>query len=300
MWKRRQFLRGTFFSFAAACACGGGDRNASAQEERDFPPPTVRLSDADKERHSIFLAALCALVCQRWSIDRVRREVRAAYASAFPGIDFCEYGGHNIGALVVNGRNEVVSFALNQNRRLTIRSLTRAVYRAIDVVNSNQYRGGDARSNYDDMLLGFKVYTTLESCTLCSGVMDLANIGQVVYAQEDPGQHGIGNLLHQLNSRQGAHGAPLPVRADLFDGYQTLRRAREEFSKKDGPRGATAFLQSVEAYEAFRSIAAGFEQLVAAHHPENGWILEHLRKQVSLRRQPVVPKTLEGLSATTR
>ncbi|CAN7393287.1 hypothetical protein LJR098_003351 [Rhizobium sp. LjRoot98] len=285
MWSRRQFLGKTLLSSVAACGCAG--RGFAATEiPANIEAPIFQLTDVEKERHSFFLGGLCALVYERWAIDRSRKETRAAYAEAFPGHDFCEYGGHNIGAFVVNGRNEIVCFALNQNRRENnplAHAETRAIARTVEIRNSEQYRAGTTRANYDDLLVGFKVYTTLESCTLCSGVMDLANIGEVVFAQEDPGQHGIGNLLYEWGRRQGAHGASRPIKADFFDGYKHLSDARDIFSKGDGPKGATAFLQSIEAYKAFGTIAGTFRQTKSTVFQENAWVLEHVQQQVSWR-----------------
>jgi hypothetical protein len=50
-------------------------------------------------------------------------------------------------------------------------------------------------------LNGVTIYTSLESCAQCSGVMSLARIKQVVYLQNDPGAYRIGNIMYNLAGR---------------------------------------------------------------------------------------------------
>ena len=52
---------------------------------------------------------------------------------------------------------------------------------------------------YGNALNGVTVYTSLESCAQCSGVMTLAACRRVVYLQTDPGQYRVGNSLYNLS-----------------------------------------------------------------------------------------------------
>jgi len=45
------------------------------------------------------------------------------------------------------------------------------------------------------------LYTTLESCAQCSGVMSLAGIQQIVYLQNDFTAYKIGNIMYNLANR---------------------------------------------------------------------------------------------------
>ena len=74
------------------------------------------------------------------------------------------------------------------------------------------------------------LYTSLESCAQCSGVMSLAGVKQIVYLQNDFTAYKIGNIMYNLANRgpavdsrgnaildwQGKHvpslpGAPIPI-----------------------------------------------------------------------------------------
>ncbi|MEQ1841894.1 MAG: ATP-binding cassette domain-containing protein, partial [Verrucomicrobiales bacterium] len=75
------------------------------------------------------------------------------------------------------------------------------------------------------------IYTSLESCAQCSGIMALASVLRVVYLQSDPGQFLIGNMLYNLTGRAARrYGAPEPLSADAFgfEHKQALDQAVEE------------------------------------------------------------------------
>jgi hypothetical protein len=87
---------------------------------------------------------------------------------------------------------------------------------------------------YTTTLSGVTIYTSLESCAQCSGIMTLGNVKSVVYLQSDPGQYRIGNILYNLSnpisiSHPGRiasvgsianaptkYGAPEPINAEIF------------------------------------------------------------------------------------
>ena len=45
------------------------------------------------------------------------------------------------------------------------------------------------------------LYTSLESCAQCSGVMSLAGVKQIVYLQNDFTAYKIGNIMYNLANR---------------------------------------------------------------------------------------------------
>jgi tRNA(adenine34) deaminase len=84
--------------------------------------------------------------------------------------------GHNIGSVLVNPQGEVVYWARNCNK-----------------ITGNGTQHGEVRlmrkyltkaKTYS--LKNFVVYTTLEPCAMCSGMMVLQQIGRTVYGQTDP------------------------------------------------------------------------------------------------------------------
>jgi hypothetical protein len=56
----------------------------------------------------------------------------------------------------------------------------------------------DRESNYSNVLNNVTIYTSLESCAQCAGIMALGKVKRIVYLQADPGQFLVGNLLFNL------------------------------------------------------------------------------------------------------
>jgi hypothetical protein len=74
-----------------------------------------------------------------------------------------------------------------------------------------------SRSDYDTFE-DVTIYTSLESCSQCAGMMALARVKEVVYLQTDPGMYNIGNMLYNLTRKipsvkesKGALQAPYPI-----------------------------------------------------------------------------------------
>ncbi|MTE16666.1 hypothetical protein [Nocardia aurantiaca] len=91
-----------------------------------------------------------------------------------------------------------------------------------------------APQEYSTLLKDVTIYTSLESCAQCSGIMCLASVKDVVYLQWDQGQFLIGNMMRKATAGQGAgFVSPRPIRGDEF-GFQyfnDLNRLSEEFSR---------------------------------------------------------------------
>jgi len=84
-------------------------------------------------------------------------------------------------------------------------------------------------------LAGVTVYTSLESCAQCAGVMALAAIQQVVYLQTDPQFFFVGRILRNLTTERGR--APLPISGSeiALPGFAELDR---EFGRFAGTQDA--------------------------------------------------------------
>ena len=54
-----------------------------------------------------------------------------------------------------------------------------------------------AQRGYGTLLADVSIYTSLESCAQCSGIMALANVREVAYLQYDQGQYLVGNLMYR-------------------------------------------------------------------------------------------------------
>ena len=90
---------------------------------------------------------------------------------------------------------------------------------------------------YGSSLQDVTMYTTLESCAQCSGIMCLANLKEIVYLQWDQGQYLIGNMMWRATRDRPApskYGAPRPIRGDEFDFpyFMMLNDACADFQAK--------------------------------------------------------------------
>ena len=257
---------------AGACwLCAGGRGRADPRPscEDVEAPPLVDLSAAERERHTIFLSLAMTMAFDAWTVDRSRPDLVAAYAQAAPGRPFPDYAGHNVGALIVDGEGRVVSLALNRNVALNStleHAEARAVRNAIRVANAKAGPGGPKRWSFGAILREHRLYATLEPCAQCAGIMDLANIQQTIFAQENAAQHHLVDVIYNLQHRAGA-AAPLPIAASFFPLWGRLADAQQRFrigaEQQGEPAGATAFLETVEAYGIFRDGARLFDDFEA-------------------------------------
>jgi tRNA(Arg) A34 adenosine deaminase TadA len=178
------------------------------------------------------------------------------------------YQGHNIGALAVDGEGRVIDYDFNCNTifdssvehaesRLVRRvfalnqiyepwaaldsSLATARPRQARKVFATAVAGrADANANlsavsrdYSTLLNDVTIYTSLESCAQCSGIMTLGSVKEIVYLQWDQGQFLIGNLMYNAtaNTKLGFQ-APRPISGDKFDFeyFAELNQKNDEFS----------------------------------------------------------------------
>lgn len=136
-------------------------------------------------------------------------------------------------------------------------------------------------ANYLNVLSKVTIYTSLESCAQCSGIMALGKVKSVVYLQPDPGQFCVGNIMYNLTT--DALRAPLPISADkiglnyfqqLRDGYADFyaRVTREPFytngAAKDNSQSITSYLCTDAALAIYNAGCEEFRTLKPAH-PEH-------------------------------
>jgi tRNA(Arg) A34 adenosine deaminase TadA len=91
------------------------------------------------------------------------------------------------------------------------------------------------RVSYAKLLTDVTIYTSLESCAQCSGIMALADVREVVYLQPDQGQYLIGNIMFKATTTMGYGArAPEPIAADAFDlpQYGRLVAAHQVFAQR--------------------------------------------------------------------
>ena len=173
-------------------------------------------------------------------------------------IPWDRYVGHNIACVAVDGLGRIIDFDFNHNPffRNTVEHaesrLVRRLFSLTDVFDS--WRTGRHVNNkpHAALLSEVTLYTSLESCAQCSGIMSLAGVKQVVYMQNDFTTYKIGNIMFNLANRATARddngnvitnsdgtdktipGAPMPIpasRVGLERSFNKLNDANVEFIK---------------------------------------------------------------------
>jgi len=247
-------------------------------------PPSIELTAREMEQQSIYLLLAMALVFDSWCVNRTRPEQAQTYAEGERERVFDEYLGHNVGALVVDPREGILAFALNRNvelRSALEHAEARAIRHAINRRNKAGMGGHDLWS-FTSLLKGSRLYATLEPCSQCVGIVELANLESIVYAQDDPFQCGIVNVLYKLhlNLRPGNAPLPLPIRATFLPFWDELAAAYADFvasKPSHGRTGLTSFLETFQAYTIYRKAAERLGGMVVGD-PENTIILERAQR----------------------
>ena len=205
------------------------------------------ISPEAAERHTLLSLLAMALAADAWNGnkrgqwgDYPWRKLQQVREGIYAGD---RYFGHNIACIAVDARGEIIDFEFNHND-LFNSSAEHAEARLVRrIFNLNQnydhWQTVDPKQivdvQYSTVLSAVTLYTTLESCAQCSGIMTLGNVKSVVYLQSDPGQYRIGNILYNLSnsvaishpstipqppsqptSPPRKYGAPEPISADLF------------------------------------------------------------------------------------
>ena len=214
--------------------------------------------------------------------DQKRPDQLAAYAAVEPKRSFGDYLGHNIGAVLVNGDSRVVCFALNRSIELNStleHAEARCVRAAFAIANAGLVPGAAPPWTFGSLLRTDRLYTTLEPCAQCSGILDLAGVQEVVFVQDDPAQHHIVDILYNLPRERGELARPLPIAANFLPIWKDLAAAYRRFiaTTPTGKRtGMTSFLQTVDAYLVYRAAAARFAEM-RVQHPLNDRLLQDAR-----------------------
>lgn len=178
-------------------------------------------------------------------------------------VNWDRYLGHNIACVAVDGNGEIVDFDFNHNdffRSSAEHAESRMVRRLFSLTSIfDNWRTGQPIDNKPRAasLNDITLYTSLESCAQCSGVMSLAGVKQIIYLQNDFTAYKIGNIMYNLANRldttdaQGRPttipGAPVPIAgSDVeLDEFKRLNDANLEFArnivaagKANDPNGA--------------------------------------------------------------
>ncbi|MEZ5102987.1 MAG: deaminase [Draconibacterium sp.] len=134
--------------------------NKEQEKIRIVLPEQDSVNKEQKEIDEIYSLLICSIVYDDWQgADRPRDKRR----------------GYNIGSLIVNENNEPVYSSLNSinsTNNTTQHGEVRAITGYLN--DSSMYN-----------LKGHTIYTTLEPCVMCAGLIIMSSTQRVVYMQND-------------------------------------------------------------------------------------------------------------------
>lgn len=263
-----------------------------------------------KQRHQIYCALLMKLMVRFWNGNKRGplgeypwRPKQLDAGSRYLGdrianpdgnrVNWDRYIGHNIACLAVDGRGEIIDFDFNHNdffRSSAEHAESRMVRRLFSLADipdhwrTGGFTGGRSRAF---SLKEVTLYTSLESCAQCSGVMSLGRVKQIVYLQNDPTAYLIGNIMYNLAGKEGDGSpfAPLPIPASAvgLPHLDQLNAAYATFFRTVGPNkpfyrspdrtftdsasSITSFLCTDDAFDIFSQGAAMLDTMAASSTP---------------------------------
>jgi tRNA(Arg) A34 adenosine deaminase TadA len=281
------------------------------------------LQDAAvRERHRIFCYALVKLIHRFWNGNKngpfgiYPQRDRRQLAGSMRGLDeprlyrgdmnenadrdrinWDRYLGHNIACIAVDGNGHIIDFDFNHNaffRSSAEHAESRLVRRLFSLTDifDNWKTGPRINSKpHAASLSQVTLYTSLESCAQCSGVMSLAGVKQVVHMQNDFTAYKIGNIMYNLANRvevkddkgvvtRTIPGAPVPIPASAIDlaEFKRLNDANLDFASRmqagkefffkstngiiDRDPAISSFLCTDQAFEIFETGAGKLDELV--------------------------------------
>jgi len=238
------------------------------------------ITEEEKDRHKIYALLLMSMVAYSWNSNKrgVPNEIKPSPDKDYGNNPLLstqekivkrgkflanDYLGHNIAAFAVDRDGYVIDFDFNHNeifnsstQHAEARLLNRIF--SLNQINDSWNIGGQQESSisYGQLLQGVTIYTSLESCAQCSGIMTLGNAKEVIYLQEDPGQYKIGNIMFRLTESAVPNKkalAPRPIAASLFNFpyYSKLTEKFEEFKMAQKTSSITSFLCTESAFLLF-------------------------------------------------
>jgi len=181
---------------------------------RDLMSSDAVLDEGQKARHQPYVLMLMSLVLNSWNGNRkgvtgdypyrLNQKTGHVFNNGAP------YLGHNIAAIAVDGCGKVIDFDFNHNdvfRSSLEHAEARLMKRIFSLTGlrsdwslGDRYQSEDEgdKLRFSTTLDEVTIYTSLEPCAQCAGIMALARVKEVVYLQEDDGARRALNVLCKL------------------------------------------------------------------------------------------------------
>ncbi|WP_298369165.1 nucleoside deaminase [uncultured Lutibacter sp.] len=188
-------------------------------------------------------------------------------------INALEGRGYNIGSVLVDSDKYVVNWARNSvNIKMngTQHGEVRVIQSYLDSVQSFS-------------LKGFSIYTTLEPCAMCSGMMKLTNVYRTVYGQTDPT---YGKALERLQLESGScckgGYSPYPKPVISYKSPDLISMQIDSAYAKYKGKYIVDFLTTPEAEKLFKKASNMFQQYKKAKYVENQKYIDSAHKFYNL------------------
>ncbi len=234
-----------------------------------------------------------------WQTERDDIATLAAYSVVYKSWQPNNERGYNIGSVLLdtdtstNGR--LVYWGVNCNNATenqTQHGEVRLMLGYLAQLHSDRQKGIPVPDIKN--LKGYTVYTSLEPCAQCSGMMTLQNVKRTVYGQSDPG---YGKALErlQLDSTSLPNGYPpypRPVTSERSTSIYRdwLEKAYAAYQEKYGSDAhITDFLKTDTAHSIFQAAYKEFTTYTLKQPVENTEFLKQAQTMVETVTPEFVP-----------
>ena len=207
---------------------------------------TTNVSTSQKELDEIYSLLIYSIVYKDWQSQDVPRNKRR---------------GYNIGALLVDSSRNPVYVGLN-----SINSTNNATAHG-EVLAITGYINKERCFN----LQNFTIYTTLEPCVMCAGMMTMTAVKRLVFGQHDVEySKAFERLSIDTRSIGGFGPYPRQVEAEASPSIFCARldTAYQIFLKKDNEKILAKFLTSSESKSIYHDAYMHLKSFTV-QHPEN-------------------------------
>ena len=218
-----------------------------------IPANAAITAEIQDERDEIYMLAAYGVVLNDWQDGSGEKR------------------GHNIGSILVAPDGKIVNWARNCNAALSNGTQHGEVRLMVGYLNRV---GGYSLKDHT-------IYTTLEPCAQCSGMMVLCNIKRTVYGQTDPG---FGKAIERLaldSKKWNENGYEPYPREVISDRSKTQYCLQLEEAYKDTGGSITKFLLTGQARSIFAKATETLKNYKLKYPEENKSVLAHAIKTLA-------------------
>lgn len=231
-------------------------------------PPAYKPSAAEAERDDIYMLVAYGVVYKDWQSDSWNNP---------------KARGYNIGGVLVNPGNDLGKQLVCWSRNSVIKTRNGTQHGEVRLMTN--YIGNNKSVT---KVKGYKLYTSLEPCAMCSGMMTLQSLTTTIYGQTDPG---YGKAIERLtlNSTRLTDGyCPYPRGVQSVPSPLSVRKEIDAAYAKAGG-SITDWLTTKQAKALYTKAKKQLDNY-KVQHPENKIVLAEAKsfiKKVPAKYQKI-------------